>query len=66
MGDVRAQSANPESQEPEEIHEHVNVIRRCVDGSRALNASQISVIIKRQAQIQRELDKETEAHCHMR
>ena len=53
-----------QAQEPDEIDELGEIIRRCVDGSRAVNASQISSIKKRQAQIQKELDRETEAHCH--
>ena len=64
MGDLRVRSANPESQEPDEVDEHGVVIRRCAIGSRALNPSQIAVIGRRQSVIQKGFDKETHAHCH--
>lgn len=65
IGDMLVRTTDPEAQPDDEVDEHGNVIRRCADGSRALNASQIAAATRRLAAEQRQLDRKTNAHCHV-
>lgn len=42
MGDLRAQTINPELPEEQELDEHDNVVKRCAGGVRALDATHIT------------------------
>ena len=64
MGDLRAQTINLQQSEEQELDEHGNVVKRCADGSRALNATQITKARASEARRQELMGSETAAFSH--